>query len=96
MTPDNRFPVYTYDDGSFRVVSEWGCYPIMHVTADDGCLCGTCANENAEQCKDPDDRQWYVVASDTAEGSSLTCDHCHKPFDYDAHAAMLAEQDDAA
>lgn len=80
MKADNRWPVLRMPDGSFRSFTEWGAYPVMHVTADGGTLCGSCANENAELCNDPDDKQWHIVASDSAEGTDHICDHCYKPF----------------
>ena len=92
MNADNRWPVSLMPDGSFRSFAEWGCYPIMHVTADNGVLCGKCANENKELCTDPDNKQWHIVASDTAEGTDHTCEHCNEPFDKDAYDASIVDQ----
>lgn len=56
-----------------------GGYPLFYVTKDSGVLCPTCANENAELCKDKDDPQWYIVATDANwEDPDLYCDHCNK------------------
>lgn len=61
-----------------------GCYPIFGVTADGGCLCPKCIEENFERCNGgdpscPDDDQWRIVASDCNwEDPSLYCDNCNE------------------
>jgi len=56
--------------------SSMGSYPLFYVTADGGVLSAEAVRENIEQCCDPDDKCWFVVASDANwEDTNLYCDH---------------------
>lgn len=53
--------------------------PLYHVTKDGGYLCAECANKHHSLCTDPDNDQWYVVASEVNWAQhDLSCDHCYK------------------
>jgi len=59
-----------------RKYSSLGCYPIFYLTADNGCLCPQCVEDNiAEACNGGGD--WRVVVHDVNyEDPYLYCDHC--------------------
>lgn len=53
-----------------------GCYPLYYVTADGGVLSPAAVEENLALCRDPDDKQWFVVGADANwEDPALYCDH---------------------
>lgn len=57
--------------------SSVGCYPVFYVTKDSAVLCAQCVQDNLEQCTDPDDPSWFIVAHDANwEDPHLHCEHC--------------------
>ena len=67
-------------DGAVRKFSEWGGYPIFHVTSDGACLCSTCVEENMEQCTDDEhpDSGWYITGHGVNwEDPQLHCCNCN-------------------
>ena len=68
-------------DGSVRVASEWGGYPLFHITTDATVLCATCVERNIEKCSDSShiDSGWYVLGHCfNWNDPRLYCDHCSK------------------
>lgn len=63
----------------YSLVAWPGCYPLVYLTEDNGCLCPKCANENINLCADNTDPQWNVIESFINwEDDSLYCDHCNE------------------
>lgn len=57
--------------------SSIGSYPIFYVSKDSAPMCGQCIQDNLDQCIDPDNPSWYVVAHDCNwEDPHLYCEHC--------------------
>lgn len=75
---------YQMENGQLQSYAWPGGYPLFYLTADEGCLCPSCVNENLkrilecdEEC--PDDDQWRIVGVEiNYENENLPCDHCGK------------------
>ena len=63
-----------------------GGYPLFAICNDGGCLCKTCAKENAKQIIESTRREyrdgWQVEAIDVNwEDTGLYCDNCSQPIE---------------
>lgn len=59
--------------------STYGSYPLYYLAKDGGVLSAEAVEENIDQCCDPDEPQWYVVAYDTNyDNPELYCSHTNK------------------
>lgn len=67
---------YITDTGAVQKYSYWGGYPYYFVTASGKVLSPAAVEENISLCRDPDDKEWFVVGADANwENPSLFCDH---------------------
>ena len=65
--------------GMPRHCTDLGGYPVYYVTKDGGILSPEAVLENLQLTNDPEDAQWYVVASEVNyEDQDLFCDHTGK------------------
>jgi len=70
------------EKGTYPAFAWPGMYPLYYITKDGGVLCPLCADDNKELTLDPNDPQWFIVASEANyENTDLTCDHCNKPIE---------------
>ena len=86
-------------DGRLYSCTSIGCYPLVYIVADGGCLCPACANgdNGSEASEDADaDKQWRLIGADVHwEGAPLTCDHCNGEVE-SAYGDPDAEQDECS
>lgn len=59
-----------------------GGYPLYYMTADGGCLCVECANQNTQTFDKHAEKDWQIVAMDVNyEDHDLYCDHCNEQIE---------------
>lgn len=64
-------------DGKFLRYSDWGLYPVYHLTDDSEALCADCANTEGQVHLDEPDDGWRIVGSGINwEDPELFCVHC--------------------
>lgn len=64
-------------DGTVTRYAWPGGYPVFYVTADSGELCAACVTARLSECRDPTERQYYVVGHDANwEDPFMYCDDC--------------------
>jgi hypothetical protein len=87
---EKRIQDHIKENHKVDVLAWPGCYPLYYLTKDGGVLCPDCVNNNIELVTDPDDPQWYIVASEVNyEDDSLYCDHCGEQIE-----SAYADDDD--
>jgi len=82
MDEDKSGGKFMDEKGTYPAFAWPGMYPLYYITKDGGALCPLCADQNKELTLDPNDAQWFIVASEpNYENADLTCDHCNQPIE---------------
>jgi hypothetical protein len=88
--PDQRLPE-PMENGNYPAYAWPGGYPMYYLCKDGGVLCPKCLNDNKALINDPDEPEWYVLASDiNYEDPDLYCDNCSERIE-SAYAEERAE-----
>jgi hypothetical protein len=86
-----RIKALLSESGNLPAFTSVGCYTLVYLCEDGGCLCAECAA--SEDAKEQDDKQWNVTACDVYwEGPPMQCDHCNAEIE-SAYGDPDAEQE---